>query len=218
MPRKRTASSGSRVPPAVTSTRLPGQRAPAGASSSSTRAAISSGSAIRPTPHSPSASSPSSGPTSSTPRAREQRRRSPASPGAPTCAGSSPARRAAGPRCASAASVSTLSASPCASLASVFAVQRRDDEQVGARRGAGRDRSRGGRARERVEGLGARRTARRRGVTSGTTSCPALTSSRDELAGLVRRDAAGHAEQDPRHRRLCRPRRRTRRGCRRRSP
>ena len=70
LPTKRTASSGSRVPPAVTSTRLPA-RLP-GASSCSARRAISAGSAIRPTPHSPSAVSPSSGPTSSTPRATQR--------------------------------------------------------------------------------------------------------------------------------------------------
>ena len=48
----------------------PGERG--GASSCSARAAISSGSAMRPTPHSPSAVSPSSGPTSSTPRATQR--------------------------------------------------------------------------------------------------------------------------------------------------
>ena len=62
------------------------------------------------------------------PRARSARRRAraavsrwPASPGAPTCGRSSPARPAAGPRKASASWVRTLSASPCASFASVFA-------------------------------------------------------------------------------------------------
>ena len=94
LPTNRTLSSGSRVPPAVTSTRLPASDP--GASSCSTRAAISSGSASRPTPHSPSASSPSSGPTSSTPRRTQRLRRSHASRGAPTCAGSSPERRARG--------------------------------------------------------------------------------------------------------------------------
>ena len=55
LPTKRTASSGSRVPPALTSTRLPWSvplRAP---SSSWTRSKISSGSDILPTPSSPSA-------------------------------------------------------------------------------------------------------------------------------------------------------------------
>ena len=53
------------------------EHAPAGEASAARAAArrgaaISSGSAIRPTPHSPSAVSPSSGPTSSTPRASER--------------------------------------------------------------------------------------------------------------------------------------------------
>ena len=65
LPTKRTASSGSRVPPAETSDAPPAQRAPlrrAPASIRSTAAAISSGSAMRPAPTSPSASSPSAGP------------------------------------------------------------------------------------------------------------------------------------------------------------
>ena len=58
----------------------------------------------------------------------------------------------AGPRCASAASVRTLSARPCASFASVFAVQRRDDQQVGALEVRVRILA-GGLPRERREGL-----------------------------------------------------------------
>ena len=113
------ASTGSRVPPAVTRTRLPA-RLP-GASSCSIRAAISSGSAMRPTPHSPSAVSPSSGPTSSTPRPVSVSTFARVA-GCDHIRGFIAGATRTGPRCASAASVSTLSASPCASLASVFAV------------------------------------------------------------------------------------------------
>ena len=115
------ASSGSRVPPAATTTRLPASAPVAGASSSRIRWAISRGSAIRPTPEPPSASSPSAGPTNSTPRER--------SSSAFACVAGCDHMRSfiagattSGPRCASAASVRTLSASPCASLAIVFAV------------------------------------------------------------------------------------------------
>ena len=120
LPTKRTASTASRVPPAVTSTRLPASDG--GASSCSTRAAISSGSAIRPTPHSPSAVSPSSGPTSSTPR-REQRlgvrARRRVRPHARVHRRGD-AARARGARAPP--RVRRLSASPCASFASVLAV------------------------------------------------------------------------------------------------
>ena len=86
-----------------------------------------------------------------------------------------------GPRCASAASVRTLSASPCASFAIVFAVAGATPE-VGA-------------LEVRVPGLAARpprerlevsrRTNRSApGVTSGTTSCPAWTSSRTSSHAL----------------------------------
>ena len=67
----RTGSIGSRVPPAVTSTCSPARSC--GASSRSTAATMSSGSARRPTPTSPPASRPDSGSTMCTPR-RAQRR------------------------------------------------------------------------------------------------------------------------------------------------
>ena len=120
LPTKRTLSSGSRVPPAVTSTRRPARQP--GASSCSTRAAISSGSAIRPTPHSPSAISPSSGPTSSTPRATSVSAFARVA-GCAHMRGFIAGATSTGPRWASAASVSRLSEMPCASFASVFAVQ-----------------------------------------------------------------------------------------------
>ena len=126
---------------------LAGERA--GASSCSTRAAISSGSAIRPTPHSPSAVSPSSGPTSSTPRERSVSTFARVA----ACAhmrGFIAGATSTGPRWASAASVSTLSASPCASFASVFAVH-------------GATTSRSARVEVRVEVLVRRAAARARG-------------------------------------------------------
>ena len=52
LPTKRTASSGSRVPPALTSTRF-GKRPVPRAGASSTARKISSGSDIRPTPRAP---------------------------------------------------------------------------------------------------------------------------------------------------------------------
>ena len=68
LPMKRTGSIGSRVPPAVTSTRRPSQgRSPAGRAAS-TLASSSSGSGRRPRPNSPrEASLPSSGSITSTP-------------------------------------------------------------------------------------------------------------------------------------------------------
>ena len=70
LPMYLTGSIGSRVPPAVTSTRTPAQpRLRAGASSRSQAATSSPGSDIRPDPYSPcDASSPVLGPTVSTPR------------------------------------------------------------------------------------------------------------------------------------------------------
>ena len=67
LPTKRTASIGSRVPPAVTSTVRPAKSC--GVSAASTAATMSAGSAMRPDPTSPPASGPSTGPTIRTPRA-----------------------------------------------------------------------------------------------------------------------------------------------------
>ncbi len=64
---------GSRVPPALTRTRRPA-RVPAPARRASTAAAISAGSASRPTPTSPSASSPDAGATTCTPRSASRPR------------------------------------------------------------------------------------------------------------------------------------------------
>ena len=74
LPMKRTGSIGSRVPPAVTSTRRPSQgRSPVG-SAASTRASRRSGSGRRPRPNSPrEASLPSSGSITSTPALAQRR-------------------------------------------------------------------------------------------------------------------------------------------------
>ena len=122
-------------------------------------------------------------------RARSARRLAPRSVAAFACvAGCSHMRgfiagaTSTGPRCASAASVRTLSAMPCASFASVFAVHGATTSRS-ARSGA----DRGPRARA---GARARRTSRAAtncsapGVRSGTTSCPALTSSRASSQAL----------------------------------
>ncbi len=71
LPRKRTGSTGSLVPPAVTSTLRPSQgRSPAGRTDS-TRASSCAGSGRRPRPDSPrEASLPSSGSITVTPRSR----------------------------------------------------------------------------------------------------------------------------------------------------
>ena len=69
---KRTGSIGSRVPPAVTSTRRPSQGfSPAQPAAASTAASSRAGSGRRPRPNSPrEASGPSSGSITSTPRRR----------------------------------------------------------------------------------------------------------------------------------------------------
>ena len=94
LPTKRTASIGSRVPPALTSTCLPDRLVAVRQSSELHRAKISSGSAIRPRPTRPRPARPPRGRRARR-RARAGARRSPAWPGAPTCARSSPARRRA---------------------------------------------------------------------------------------------------------------------------
>ena len=96
------------------------------------RSKISSGSAIRPTPSSPSAVSPSSGPISSTPRSRRVAAFAWVA-GCDHMRGFIAGATSTGPRWASAASVSTSSASPYASLAIVFAVSGAITQQVGAR-------------------------------------------------------------------------------------
>ncbi len=185
LPRKRTASNGSRVPPALTSTCAParglGVAVAPSPSSASIRRAISSGSVIRPSPTSPSASSPASGPMSSTPRSRNVS----AFAWVAACSHirvfiAGAAR--IGPRWASAASVRTSSASPWASFAIVFAVS-----------GAITSRSARSRCgygsslwdlRARAKKVSARTNRSAPRVGSGSTSCPALTRSRTSSQAL----------------------------------
>ncbi len=131
LPTKRTLSSGSRVPPAVTSTRRPAsdprREQLLGARGDLGRARPAGRRPTRPRP-----SRPRPGRRARR-RARAASRRSRASPECAHMRGFIAGATSTGPRCASAASVSTLSAIPCASFASVFAVHGRDDEQVGAR-------------------------------------------------------------------------------------
>ncbi len=122
LPTKRTGSIGSRVPPAVTSTRRPSSPEGARVSTAASMAAkTSAGSASRPTPRSPSeASRPVPGSTTRAPRARRVSRFA-------VVAGCShmwlfiAGARTSGAVLARAALVSRLSAWPPASLASVFA-------------------------------------------------------------------------------------------------
>ena len=115
----RTVSSGSRVPPAVTTTLQPASvREPR---AHSAWAAIASGSAIRPSPCQPQARSPASGPTRRTPRAR--------SVAAFACVAGCchmftfmAGATSTGARVASSTAVTRSSASPCAMRASVCAV------------------------------------------------------------------------------------------------
>ena len=167
LPRKRTASIGSRVPPAVTSTRLP-------ASVARREQLRRSRARSRPAP--PSAHAPLAfGHLAFVrpdqldaaraqrldvrlrrrmrPHARVHRR-----------------RNEHGPRCASAASVSMLSASPCASFASVFAVHGATTSRSAARQ-VRVEILVGGPARERPEGLSADEPLRAR-ASRAAHSCP----------------------------------------------
>ncbi len=72
LPTKRTGSIGSRVPPAVTSTRQPARAPPPRAFSRAAK--ISSGSTMRPGPLSPPARGPLAGPTIVTPSASREAR------------------------------------------------------------------------------------------------------------------------------------------------
>ena len=153
LPRKRTASSGSRVPPAVTRTRLPASEPGRASSSSRARDDLLR---LRHPPHadSPSAVSPSSGPTSSTPRARSSSRVRAASPDATTCAGSSPARRATRPAVGERRLGQDVVGEAVRELRE--RVRRAAARRPAGRRASGAGRSSAGRpAGERAEGLGA---------------------------------------------------------------
>ena len=121
LPMKRTASIGSRVPPALTSTFTPRSEAPP-ASTPSTASSSAGGSGSRPTPNSPGEpSGPTPGSSTATPRARK-------TPRLAWVAGCSyialfmAGATISGRRQANAAAVSRLSARPEASFASVSAV------------------------------------------------------------------------------------------------
>ena len=182
LPTYRTASSGSRVPPAETTTRLPRSGLVAcERRSSSTRSRMSSGSAIRPIPSSPSASSPSTGPTNSTSRAR--------SVATFACVASCVHIRvfiagatSTGPACASAASVSRSSASPWAKRARVFAVSGATTSRSARRRCGYGSSLRAFRASAKKVSAETNRSAE--AVTSGYTSWPARTSSRASVHAL----------------------------------
>ena len=122
LPTKRTASIGSRVPPAVTSTDRPSSSPPPAApSADSTAASSSGGSGSRPIPHSPGEpSAPVPGSSTVAPRARSVSRLArvaACSYIASFIAGAT----SSGRRQASAAAHSRLSACPAASLAIVLA-------------------------------------------------------------------------------------------------
>ena len=187
---------GSRVPPAVTTTCLSSSERDR-CRSAPARAKISSGSAIRPTPTSPSARSPLAGPTISTPRARSRlevglRRR--VLPHPRVHRGRDEQRAVVrehrlGER---------VVGETVRQARHRVRRQRRDDEQVGALKVRIRI-GRRGRAGERVERLGGDEslgTARRQrqDVVPGTDEEP------DDLARLVGGDAAGDPEDDARHR------------------
>jgi hypothetical protein len=181
LPRNRTASSCSRVPPAETTTRRPASGPVGAASARSTASAISSGSDILPGPDSPSASSPSAGPTNTTPRAR--------SISAFACVAGCRHMRTfiagattTGPSCASAASVRRSSASPWASRASELAVSGATTSRS-ARPRCGYGSSLGNVLARAKKVSGATKRAAP-SVTIGNTSWPARTSRRTRVQAL----------------------------------
>ena len=82
---------------------------------------------------------------------------------------------------------------------------RRDDEQVGTRRGADRRPPAAAAARARWNVSARPRSAARRGVTSGHDLVPGLHEQPGQLARLVRGDPAGHPEEDLAHTRIVPP-------------
>ena len=220
LPTKRTASIGSRVPPAVTSTFRP-SKAPPTRSTFSTAASSSGGSGSRPIPNSPGEpSDPVPGSSTVTPRARSVARFACVA-GCSYIALFMAGATISGRRHASAAAVSRLSACPCASLASVCARRRRDQVYVGAldqrevrerrvigqrvareraaqrvRLELGDEHRRAGDARERVLAD----EARGRLGLDHADAVARLQGEPGELNRLVGRDAAAHTEEDARHR------------------
>ena len=120
LPRTRTGSSGSRVPPAVTRQRLPA-RSPRRPSSRRMCPIRASGSSMRPSPPAPEAWRPLAGPATATPSSRRRatlRRVAGWLHISVSIAGAT----STGARVPSAVSASRSSASPCASRARVWAV------------------------------------------------------------------------------------------------
>ena len=187
LPRKRTGSSGSRVPPAVTSTRAAGQRPAAGSQQRLDRGgdglgrlasrpiadlALGELALLRADEHR---------------AARAQRaRRWPASRGAPTCARSSPARPPAGPPRRARSASARCRPGPRASFASVLAEHGATTHH--ARRARG------------VEVRVDRPPGTARSVSTGRRERPATARRADEALGVGRRrhlDAAAAAAQQP---------------------
>ena len=118
---KRTASIGSRVPPAVIRTLSPSRSRGGGASAASIAASSAGGSGSRPIPHSPGEpSAPVPGSSTVAPRSRSTARLACVA-GCSYIAWFIAGATSSGPRKASAIAVSRLSAAPAASLAIVFA-------------------------------------------------------------------------------------------------
>ena len=116
----RTASIGSRVPPAVTSTRTPA-KSPVATSTFAAAATMASGAARRPSPASPPARRPLSGPTTWTPRRRRVAMLS-CTAGCSHISVCMAGATSTGARVASSVAVSRSSEIPAAYLPSSFAV------------------------------------------------------------------------------------------------
>ena len=180
LPTYRTASSGSRVPPAETTTRLPRSGlVPCERRSSSTRSRMSSGSAIRPILL----------PFRELPPPVRRTRPRVRSVATFACVASCVHIRvfiagatSTGPACASAASVSRSSASPWAKRARVFAVSGATTSRSARRRCGYGSSLRAFRASAKKVSAETNRSAE--AVTSGYTSWPARTSSRASVHAL----------------------------------
>ena len=215
LPRKRTGSSGSRVPPAVTTTCRPARSARGGRRPArGPRRAISSGSAIRPGPVSAPVSRPAAGSETWTPRARSVATFATV---AGCCHISVCIAGASSDRAARASSVvlSRSSARPCAARASRSAV-------AGATRSRGRPAGRAatcahlGDALEEVGGhrlaatgppsVGRPTNSSAASVGTTWTSCPASRSRRRSSDRLVGGDPARDAEDDAHGARAVSPR------------
>ena len=187
---------GSRVPPAVTSTRTPasGRGSPGGSTASTAASSVGGLGQPAGAPLAPRAQGAGAGLEHGRRRARAASPRWPAWPGAPTCGCSSPGPRAAGRWRPARRVVSRLSASPCASLAMRVRGGRRDQVGVGVgarARGAraGRGRAAPGRGRRRAPGR-----ARTRRVRTGAPVRPAKDARPTKRSLVV---GADHADGVP---------------------